>query len=249
MCWRIITAVLKTPINNDTTSAKQATWLNRRMPTRLLSAIMSGYSLCFRTLNKCQSTILWRKFANLLANGRRQKHFIGKHLRLLKKTKQTAVGADAALALGSLLFLSNPEAHKEALGWLLQAQQQFEQLNDQQGIGRVLERLSFIYSQQGNYEQALDYANQQLQIARQYNDPVGISGALDFVGGVYFLQGNFDKAKVTFKEAIAVAQDADYKRGLILANSDLAGVYWQSGDYHQSLGLLTAVPNSFSGNW
>jgi predicted ATPase len=161
-----------------------------------------------------------------------------KALKIAQETEQMAMAADAALALGGLLFLSNPEAGQESLDWLQQARQQFEQLNDQQGIGRVLERLSFIYSQQGSYEQALNYANQQLHIAHQHNDPIGISGALNFIGVIYSLQGNFAQAETTLKEAIDLAQDAGHKRGIVLASNDLAGVYYLIGNYHQSLVYL-----------
>jgi predicted ATPase/class 3 adenylate cyclase len=159
-------------------------------------------------------------------------------LNLAQETGQIAVAADASLALGGLLFLSNPEAGQEALNWLQQARQQFELLNDQQGIGRVLERLSFIYSRQGSYEQAQSCARQQLHIAHQHNDPIGISGALNFIGVAYSLQSNFDQAETTLKEAIVVAQDAGHKRGIVLASNDLAGVYWLLGNYHQSLAYL-----------
>lgn len=151
---------------------------------------------------------------------------------------QIAVAANAALALGRLLFLSNPEASEEALDWLQQARQQFEQIDDRQGIGRVLERFSFIYSQQGRYDEALTCGNQQLQIARQFKDPIGVSTALNFIGEVHFMKGNLVQAEATLKEAVSMAQDADYKRGIIMASNDLAGVYWQLGNFHQSLAYL-----------
>lgn len=157
---------------------------------------------------------------------------------LAQETSQSALAATAALALGGLLFLSSPKGGEDALDWLQYAMRLFEQLNDQQGIGRVLERLSFIYSQQGKYEQALTYANQQLQISRRHHDPVGVSGALNFIGGVYYLRGDFNQAETTLKQAVAVAKDSVYKRGIILASNDLAGVYFQLGDYHQSLAYL-----------
>lgn len=161
-----------------------------------------------------------------------------KVLNIAQETEQTKLAANACLALGGLIFLSDPEASNESLHWLQQAKHQFEQIEDRQGVGRVFERLSFISSQQGNYEQALAYANQQLVIAKEYNDMVGISTVMNFIGDAYFFQGHLEKAEDNLLKAIGVAQEADYKRGIILASNDLAGVYMMFGKFHQSMSFL-----------
>ena len=159
-------------------------------------------------------------------------------LKIAEETNQIKLAAEACLALGSLIFLSDPEASNKSREWLQKAQKQFEYIGERQGIGRVFERLSFISSQQGNYQQALAYANQQLVIAEEYNDLVGISTVLNFIGVAYFFQGKFEQAEKDLKKAINIAQEADYKRGIILASNDLAGVYMMYGDYHKAQSYL-----------
>ncbi|MCB0034475.1 MAG: tetratricopeptide repeat protein, partial [Anaerolineales bacterium] len=157
-----------------------------------------------------------------------------------QQSGEITTAAACALALGSLLYLSRPESD-EALNWLHQAQNWFTELDNQQGIGQVLEQLSFILSQRGEYPQAIAYAEEQLAIAQTADDPLGLSAAYRNIGNCYFVQGAFNEAKIAFEQSITTAEAAQDRQGTILSANNLAGVYWFQGDYDQSLAQLQKV--------
>jgi tetratricopeptide (TPR) repeat protein len=135
--------------------------------------------------------------------------------------------------LGNLL--SYTQSYEEALRWLERARGEFEQLDDQAGMIRVLEYLSLIYAQQSDYVSALDRAERQLQIATMRGDKIGVSTAVGNVGLVYWNQADYARASVALQQALDSATEAGYQRGMIIAGSNLAGMYAEQGDYARAL--------------
>ena len=82
-----------------------------------------------------------------------------------------ANAAHAQSLLGRLL--AQTASHAEALAWLEPARATFERLGDAVGLGRALEHLSFVYSEQGQFAAALEAAERHLALARARAAPTG----------------------------------------------------------------------------
>ena len=149
-----------------------------------------------------------------------------------------ALLAESQLSLGTLLLLSRTDSPTEALDWLQKAQENFDEIGDQPGLGKVMEQLSFAYFNQGDFIQTLAYAEQRLKIAQMDNDPIGISGALNYMGLARYQEGNYSQALADLEQSLVIATQHTYHRGIILACNDLAGVHWQQGAYGRSLTYL-----------
>lgn len=144
--------------------------------------------------------------------------------------------AECQCALGNLL--SYTKSYEEALTWLIQAKDAFEELGFQAGVGRTLKWLSNVYFQQGKFTDALVHSEQYLRLASEAGDQVGVSEALSKIGEVYWHQENIADALGYLRRAYEVAATIGYQRSLINAANDIAGVYWQQHDYPRALAYL-----------
>lgn len=144
--------------------------------------------------------------------------------------------ARGEVALGALL--ASTQSFSEALRWIENGQALFEQLHDQSGIGRALERAAQIYFEQGDYERARTCSEQRLAIAQEQSDQAGISAALDQLGNISTLAGNVEAALTYLRQSLEVAAAAGNAPRMIIAGNDLAGAYWSHDDYPQALAQL-----------
>jgi class 3 adenylate cyclase/tetratricopeptide (TPR) repeat protein len=136
--------------------------------------------------------------------------------------------------LGDLYMFT--QSYAEAVRWLTSAAGEFEQLGDQQGLSKTLDRITYARYQQGAYGQALAAAERHLQLATQAGDLAGISIALNHTGLVRLDTGQPTAALALLQQALDTATRAGDRRGLLHAANNLGLVYWRRGDH---LGAVT----------
>jgi adenylate cyclase len=144
--------------------------------------------------------------------------------------------ADCARTLGALV--ARTQSYDAALPWLEQARAGFEELDDQAGLSRVLELLSFTHYQLGNTSQALADAEHQLEVASAIDDQVGRSDALAQIGLVVSQLGEFERALGALRQSLEIATAIGYRRRTVFAANDIAGIHWRLDDFVPALEWL-----------
>lgn len=157
-------------------------------------------------------------------------------LALAEAAGDQRIVADAACTLGALV--GRTQSYDAALPWLEQARAGFAAINDQAGLSRVLELLSFTHYQLGNTSQALADAERQLAIASAINDHVGRSDALAQIGIVASQIGEFERALSALRQSLEIATMIGYRRRMVLASNTIAKIFWRRDDFSHALEWL-----------
>jgi class 3 adenylate cyclase/tetratricopeptide (TPR) repeat protein len=144
--------------------------------------------------------------------------------------------ADCARTLGALV--ARTQSFDAALPWLEQARAGFEAIDDQAGLCRVLELLSFTHYQLGNTSQALADAECQLEVADAIDDQIGRSDALAQIGLVVTQLKDYERALDTLHQSLEIATAIGYRRRSVLASNTIARIYWQINDFVHALEWL-----------
>jgi predicted ATPase len=135
--------------------------------------------------------------------------------------------------LGDLFMYT--QSYTEAVSWLTRAAEEFERLDDRQGLSRTLDRITFALYQQGAYEQALAVARRHLELANQTSDLAGVSIALNYTGLVRLNTGQTAAALALLEEALAMATRSGDRRCLLYAAGNLGLVHLRQGDHLEAV--------------
>jgi class 3 adenylate cyclase/tetratricopeptide (TPR) repeat protein len=157
-------------------------------------------------------------------------------LALAEAAGNQRVVADCACTLGAVV--GRTQSYDAALPWLEQALAIYEAIDDQPGLSRVLELLSFTHYQLGNISQALNDAERQLEVASSINDQIGRSDALAQIGLVTAQLGELERALGALRQSLEIATAIGYRRRTVLAANDIAGIHWRTDDFVNALEWL-----------
>jgi predicted ATPase/class 3 adenylate cyclase len=135
--------------------------------------------------------------------------------------------------LGDLFMYTH--SYAEAVKWLTQAADEFEQLGDQQGLSKTLDRITFALHQQGAYDRALSAAARHLAIATEAGDLAGMSIALNHTALVHLNTGKTTAALALLEQALDAGTRAGDRRCLLHAATNLGLVYLRHGDHLQAV--------------
>jgi class 3 adenylate cyclase/tetratricopeptide (TPR) repeat protein len=135
--------------------------------------------------------------------------------------------------LGNLFMYAR--SYAGAIAWLALAAEQFQQLDDQAGLARTLDRLAYALVQQGSYKEAAEVAERHLVIASDAGDPAAISAALDHLGLVCTYTGDQAGAREYLGRSLERAAAAGDRRAIIDAANNLGNFLATSGGHAESL--------------
>lgn len=167
--------------------------------------------------------------------------------------EETAVSLQAQLlhALGSLERSRN--RYPQALDWLAQAQQHYDQLADPVGLCTTLVEISNVYYQQGQYPGAQAQLAQALAVAQRANDRRSLALVQHNLGSVAYSQGSYPAAQAHFAAALAIRQTLGSKAELADSYNNLGLVAFRQGEFAtaqtylgQSLALRRAVDDRWA---
>src|SRR6266498_2419565 len=141
--------------------------------------------------------------------------------------------AAGARELGDLFTYT--QSYAEAIEWLTLAADEFERLDDRQGLSRALDRLAWALFQQGSYSKAAAVSERHLAIATEAGDLAGMSIAFDHLGLVRAYTGDSAEGLDLLRRSLEAATEAGDRRGVIHAANNLGMLYAARGDHVQAL--------------
>ena len=144
--------------------------------------------------------------------------------------------AAGARELGDLFTYT--QSYAEAIKWLTLAADEFERLDDQQGLSRALDRLAWALWQQGSYPEAAAVSERHLAIATGVGDLAGMSVALNHLGLVRGHTGDSAGGVDLLQRSLHAATEAGDRRGVIHAANNLGMLYAARGDHVQALACV-----------
>jgi class 3 adenylate cyclase/tetratricopeptide (TPR) repeat protein len=163
----------------------------------------------------------------------------GAYLRALgiaRATDDRSLLAAGARELGDLFTYT--QSYAEAIKWLTLAVDEFERLDDQQGLSRALDRLAWAFLQQGSYAQAAAVSERHLTIATEAGDLAGMSVAFDHLGLVRAYTGDSAEGLDLLRRSLEAATEAGDRCGVIHAANNLGLLYAARGDHMQALACV-----------
>jgi class 3 adenylate cyclase/tetratricopeptide (TPR) repeat protein len=135
--------------------------------------------------------------------------------------------------LGDLFMYT--QSYPEAVAWLTRAADEFERLDDGQGLSRTLDRMTFALYQQGAYDRALSAAGHHLAIATKAGNLAGMSIALNHTGLVRLHIGETAAALALLQRALDTATKAGDQLCLLHAAANLSLVHLRRGEHARSI--------------
>src|SRR6266536_2143529 len=141
--------------------------------------------------------------------------------------------AAAAREFGDLFTYT--QSYAEAIQWLTLAADEFERLDDQQGLSRALDRLAWALFQQCSYSKAAAVSERHLAIATKASDLAGMSIAFDHLGLVCAYTGDSAGGVDLLQRSLQAATEAGDRRGVIHAANNLGMLYAAHGDHVRTL--------------
>ncbi len=133
--------------------------------------------------------------------------------------------------LGELLYSQSKP--KEALPYFELAYDQFKSLGTS-NTAYVLNYISKIHDQLGEYDLALSYADSAYQIAQAQDSKIEMSQAAITRGEIYKKQLNSEKSIKSFQEAEQIATLLETNKELSHSYEGLAQIYAQQGNYQEA---------------
>ena len=154
-----------------------------------------------------------------------------KVLRVSKNLNRADITGTTYNNIGELLFKQNRPT--EALPYFELAYDQFKSL----GISNtpyVLNYISKVYEQLGDYDLALSYADQAYQVAESADSKIEMSQAAITRGEIYKKLLNSEKSIESFQEAEKIASLLETNKELSDSYGGLAQIYAQQGNYQKA---------------
>jgi tetratricopeptide (TPR) repeat protein len=152
-------------------------------------------------------------------------------------------------ALNNLgLYYEHQEGNSsKALDYYLKALKLNEDLQDQNGMAMMYNRLGTIYTEQreianplnsiglyfwskGNYHEALDYFQESLKIDLISGNGQGVGTSYSNIGRLYVAKKEYDKALISFIKGLKVFEKMGDQRGISLISRNIGDIYYIQGD-------------------
>lgn len=123
----------------------------------------------------------------------------------------------------------------KAIGYWLQALKIYQDIGDDEAIGRTYDYIGLGYASLGRYKQAEDLLRRRLAVARDRKDFQGQIYGLNNLGTILLQGGHIQAAQELFTEARTVAQSVQNLPGEGLSLSNLGLAAAGAGDYNQAI--------------
>jgi tetratricopeptide (TPR) repeat protein len=121
--------------------------------------------------------------------------------------------------------------YDEALTFLNQANNLFENLKDEIGISKVLGNIGMIYKNKGDYDAALTYYHQQLKKCENLNDLKGIALSTGNIGIIYYELGEYDSAMECYSKQRKIYEQLNDKSGLSYVLGNMGIICFHKHEY------------------
>jgi len=124
-----------------------------------------------------------------------------------------------------------------ALDALNQSWNLYKEIQDNSGMGAVLNNMGTVYWAQGLFSKALEYYKRSLAY-KPVEDKYGIATTLLNIGTIYSTQGNSIKTIEYENQALNLFKEINYKPGIANCLHNLGMTYYEQNDYDRALKLV-----------
>ncbi|MGE0589605.1 MAG: tetratricopeptide repeat protein [Cyclobacteriaceae bacterium] len=135
--------------------------------------------------------------------------------------------------------------YEKSIEWGLKALQQFEYLNDLNGVGRVYNLIGQSYYFQGDYPSALKFFHQHLGNARKAGDSVEIASSWSNIGAVHDDLEYTDSAMYYLSKAIALKEHLQVYQNIGSSYFNLGVLYAEKKQYQDATENLLKAENYY----
>jgi CHAT domain-containing protein len=122
-----------------------------------------------------------------------------------------------------------------AIVTLTQALEQYQKINDRNGIRRSLGNLGIVYESLKNYPKALEFQEQSLALAIALKNRRGEGQSTGNLAIVHYGLGNYPKAIELGERSVAIAREIKNSEDEAFALSNLGRTYYRIKDYQKSI--------------
>lgn len=157
---------------------------------------------------------------------------LGEGMELAARLNDAHAGAHYRAALGTLLRKRGEFA--EATRWLDEAQHNFEQLNDREGIGQVLHERGTVATQQGDYARARAFYQESLELRRELGEKKLIGGLLSNLGILARLRGDLAESEELHNQALSLRREIGDRSGIGISLNNLGVLKRSQGKFLQA---------------
>lgn len=141
--------------------------------------------------------------------------------------------------------------YEKSLKLLLEANSDFNQLSNLEGIAETLNSLGVIYNTLSQFEKAGDFFHKAMQAYQEKDDKYGISNCLTNIGYMCFYNKKPDSALSFFLRSLRIDSLRNDKYGICLCLANIGEVYFSKSDYGKareyflkSLGIAKKINNT-----
>ena len=120
--------------------------------------------------------------------------------------------------------------YDEATDWLAAARRRFEELEDDEGLGRVLQIAGTVAATRGDFAAAREQLEASLEIRRQLGDKAAMGALLSNLGVMAEYDGDYERARQLHEEGLALRVEAGDKGAIAISLSNLGNVLLLVGD-------------------
>ena len=159
--------------------------------------------------------------------------------RVLEKTPQDTNRVKLLNDIGG--YLIGDREYKEALDYLLKAQQLSEKIDYKIGIYISLNRIGITYLNQNNNSKAFEYFSQALLVSKKINDKKGEADIISNMGIVYSDKGEYAKALQNYMTALKIREEIKDSRGTSGSMMSIANIYYLQEKYKSALDFYLKI--------
>jgi tetratricopeptide (TPR) repeat protein len=113
----------------------------------------------------------------------------------------------------------------------------YNNINNAERRGSLLNDMAGIYDKKGEYDQAMKLYNESLEITRQLGDQHMIGRTLNNMAVIHGNKGEYDQAMKLYNESLEIARQLGDRQGIAYALNNMALLHYEKGEYDQAMKL------------
>ncbi|MDA3866153.1 MAG: tetratricopeptide repeat protein [Salinivirgaceae bacterium] len=153
-----------------------------------------------------------------------------------KFPEDTTLYIESLHLMGDAFWYNNNIAN--SLEYALEVLNMQEKIGDSLGIGKTLNNLGVIYSNQGKIDKALEILQRSLDIKLAIGDQKTIAANYNNIGQVYYKLNEDSIAMAFFKQSVAIRKQNKEHEDLISGYNNIAAVYMREDNNSQAVKYL-----------
>ncbi|MFO7864733.1 MAG: tetratricopeptide repeat protein, partial [Salinivirgaceae bacterium] len=153
-----------------------------------------------------------------------------------KYPEDTALYIESLHLMGDAFWYNNNIA--SSLEYALEVLNIQEKIGDSVGMGKTLNNLGVIYSNQGKVDKALEILQRSLDIKLAIGDKKTIAANYNNIGQVYYKLDEDSIAMAFFKQSVSIRKQNKELEDLISGYNNIAAVYMREGNNPQAVKYL-----------